>query len=120
MESANEVTSLNDFVKAAVPFAGCETLEEYMAQNNPMVHAFGNRTPTLVLNALDDFLCVKENIRLDLLKSDETESYAVLVTDEGSHIAYNEGSWAQGCYMWRVTMDFFDAVAKDTGGATRS
>ena len=70
-----------------------------------------NKTPTLVLNALDDFLCVKENIRLDLL--DKAEGYALIVTDEGSHIAYSEGCCGQGNYMWRVTLDFFEAVRRD-------
>ena len=32
-----------------------------------MEYVFGNETPTLVLNALDDFLCVKENINRDLI-----------------------------------------------------
>jgi len=63
---------------------------------------------------LDDFLCVKENIRLDLL--DKAEGYAILVTDEGSHIAYNEECYATGNYMHRVAMDFFEAARDEAGG----
>jgi len=108
VDAALEAKNLNDFVKAATPLAGCSDLSQYYAENNPMAHAFNNTTPCLVLNALDDFLCVKENIRLDIVES--TQHYAVLVTDSGSHIAYTEGSLGEGSYMWRLTMDFFEAV----------
>ena len=99
-------------MQAAVPFAGCSSMEQYYKENNPMEFALGNKTPTLVLNALDDFLCVKENINLDLL--DQGFNYALMVTDEGSHIGFTEGTWGQGNFMWRVSMDFFDAVREDT------
>ena len=111
VEAARAATTLNEFVEACVPFAGCNDMEHYHKCNNPMEFAFGNTTPTIVLNSLDDFLCVKENIRLDLL--DRAESYALLVTDEGSHIAYSEGCFGQGNYMWRLTLDFFEAVKRD-------
>ena len=59
--------TLDEFMQAAVPFAGCSSMEQYFKENNPMEYVFGNETPTLVLNALDDFLCVKENINRDLI-----------------------------------------------------
>ena len=77
-----------------------------------MEYVLGNATPTIVLNALDDFLCVKENLKLDLIE--QSCNYALMVTDEGSHIAYTEGAAGQGNFMWRVTLDFFEAVRKDS------
>ena len=104
--------TFDEFMQAAVPFAGCSSMEQYYKENNPMEFVLGNKTPTLVLNALDDFLCVKENINLDLL--DQGFNYALMVTDEGSHIGFTEGTWGQGNFMWRVSIDFFDAVREET------
>jgi len=112
VETVKGARTLNEFISTAAPLAGCKNVEEYFEQNNPMVFAFGNKTPTLVLNALDDFLCVKENIRLDLIE--KAENYAVLVTEEGSHIAYTEGMLGGSSYMWRIAMDFFEAALSDS------
>lgn len=112
VRSSLQATTLNDFIAAAAPFAGCDSVEDYFKANNPMQFAFGNQTPCLVLNALDDFLCVKENIRYDLIE--HVKNYLLVVTEEGSHIAYQEGSDC-GNYMWRATLDFFDAVKADYG-----
>ena len=103
--------TLDEFMQAAVPFAGCSSMEQYFKENNPMEYVLGNKTPTLVLNALDDFLCVKENINLDLI--DTGLNYALMVTDEGSHIGYTEGALGQGNFMWRVSLDFFEAVREE-------
>ena len=44
----------------------------------------GNKIPCLVLNALDDFLCLKENIRTDL--KDQIWNYVLYVTQYGGHV----------------------------------
>ena len=106
--AARGATNLEDLVEASVPFAACSDLDQFFQENNPMNYASGNATPTLILNALDDFLCIKENIRYDLVEN--SENYLLMVTDEGSHIGYTEGTFGQGNYMHRITLDFFDAV----------
>lgn len=105
---ALKAKTLGEFVPAAAPFAGCRDVDQFFEENNPMEFFAGNQTPCLVLNALDDFLCVKENIRLD--RVDQVRNYACLITACGSHAAYTEGLFGEGNYMWRVTLDFFDAV----------
>ena len=107
VNKAWKATSIVDFMNAAAPLAGSNDLENYFKVNNPMNYILGNAVPCLVLNALDDFLCVKENIQVDL--KDKVNNFVLLVTDEGGHIAYNESIHA-GNYMWRVTLDFFEAV----------
>ena len=92
--------------------AGCQNIDEFYQENNPMQFFTGNQIPCLVLNALDDFLCLKENIRYDV--KDIVHNYVLAITDQGSHIAYNEGWKAQGNYMWRVTLDFFGTVKCDS------
>ena len=76
-----------------------------------MQYFTGNQIPCLVLNALDDFLCLKENTRYYVM--DSVHNYVLAITDHGSHIAYNEGCWGEGNYMWRLTLDFFDTVKED-------
>ena len=108
VEKALTAKNLAEWMEYAAPLAGCRDLNHYYQENNPMQFFQGNTIPALVLNALDDFLSLKENIRYDV--KDQVMNYALAITDYGSHIAYNEGSFAQGSYMERVTLDFFDAV----------
>ena len=103
-----KATTLGEFMEAAAPFAGCRDIDHFYQENNPMQFFTGNQIPCLVLNALDDFLCLKENIRYDV--KDIVHNYVLSITDHGSHIAYNEGWLADGNYMWRLTLDFFDTV----------
>ena len=77
-----------------LPLAGCKDIDEFYQENNPMSFFTGNQTPILVLNALDDFLCLKENIRYDLVA--KVNNYVLAITDHGSHIAYNEGNLLRG------------------------
>ena len=106
-----KATSIGEFMEAAAPLAGCQDVEHFYQENNPMQYFTGNQIPCLVLNALDDFLCLKENIRYDV--KDIVHNYVLAITDHGSHIAYNEGCWGEGNYMWRLTLDFFDTVKED-------
>ena len=85
-----KATSVGDFMEAAAPLAGCKNIDEFYQENNPMQFFTGTQIPCLVLNALDDFLCLKENIRWDL--KDTVHNYVLAITDHGSHIAYNEGN----------------------------
>lgn len=112
VENALRATTLVEFMAAAAPLAGCRNLEHFDEENNPMNFFLGNQTPCFVLNALDDFLCLKENIRYDV--KDKVKNYVLSITNQGSHIAYNEGSFARGNYMWRVTLDFFDTIRLDS------
>ena len=111
VEKAWKAKNLGEWMEYSAPLAGCNNLEHFYEENNPMQFFQGNRIPCLVLNALDDFLCLKENIRYDM--KDQVMHYVLKLTDHGSHIAYNEGSFAQGNFMHRITLDFFDAVMEE-------
>ena len=84
-----------------------------------MEYFAGNAIPCLVLNSFDDFLCVKENIRKDLLEAGVV-NYVGVLTEHGTHCAYTEGALGEGNYMWRKTLDFFDAVMADREKAHES
>ena len=111
VEKAWTAKNLGEWMEYSAPLAGCKDLDHFYKENNPMQFFQGNTTPCLVLNALDDFLCLKENIRYDV--KDKVMNYVLKLTDEGSHIAYNEGWFGQGNFMHRITLDFFEAVLKE-------
>jgi len=105
---AKQSKTLEEFVDRTAPLSGYDDFDHFTKENDPKHYLSGNTTPCLVLNALDDFLCVKENIRYDVPQ--KMHNYVLSVTEKGSHIAYNEGFFGTGNYMWRLTLDFFQAV----------
>ena len=107
--NSRQATYMHEFLEASAPFAGYQNLEHLYEENDPNNFLGGNKVPCLVLNALDDFISLKENIRYDYIR-DKVKNYVLLVTDEGGHLGYNEGSLGQDNYMWRVTLDFFDTI----------
>ena len=78
--------------------------------SNPMEHIDTIMRPLLVVNADDDIVCLKENIREDVVLA--TGGALLLRTKRGSHIAYNEGWLGQGNYLVRVSMDFLETARK--------
>jgi predicted alpha/beta-fold hydrolase len=111
LERCLEADSLDGFIRAHAPFAlgeaGADKADYYDACN-PMEHFEGVRVPTLVVNSMDDMVCRPHNIRCDLVR--QTAGYALVRTSHGSHVAFNEGFFAQGCFMSRIAFDFFDAA----------
>ena len=57
----------------------------------------------MVLNALDDFLCLKENIRTDV--NEDAQYYILKLTEHGRHAAFNEGIFIQRNFIWKLTLD---------------
>ena len=110
VEKAWTAKTMGEWMDYSAPLAGCKNVEHFYEENNPMQFFQGNKIPCLVLNALDDFLSLKENIYYDIK---DHLHYVLKLTDHGSHIAYNEGSFAQGNFMYRITLDFFDAVMQE-------
>lgn len=103
-------TSVQSFFESHIKFAGFDSFEKYLEESNPMSHYKGNKIPCLVLNALDDPLCVEENIRLDI--ATEIENFALVLTNYGSHIAYREGIFGQRSFMHCLAMDFLESAKK--------
>ena len=109
LRKSREATFLHEFVETSAPLAGCNDLEMFYKENGPLNFIVGNTTPCLLLNASDDFVCFKENINYECI-TNRAKNCVLLVTNEGGHLAYNEGPLGQGNYMWRVTLDFFDTI----------
>ena len=111
VDKVNQASSIDEFMRAAYPLAGCLSYEQFLKEYNPMNYISGMKTPTLVLNALDDFVSLRENIDSDLVEGDTVEQVVLVVTKQGGHIAYNEANG--GSYMWRLTMNFFEGVRRE-------
>ena len=111
VEKAWAAQNLEEWMNFSAPLAGCKDLKHYYKENNPMEVCSGNKVPCLVMNALDDPICPKECISYDLMYN--LTNYVFKVTDHGSHVAYNEGNFAQNNFMYRIILDFFDAVIEE-------
>jgi len=116
-----QAPSIHEFIERHVPFALSATAHspvempkrqvlDYMSASNPMSWVNLIRTPLLVLNAEDDLVCLKENIREDLAIT--TPGVILVVCEQGSHLGFNEGMWGQGSFMTRLTLDFLEAARK--------
>jgi len=100
--------SVDEFLTNAPKFAGCETLDAYLEEHNPMNFVEGIVCPTLILNAEDDPVCMKDNVRVDLVEN--TPNFALVFTETGSHIAYCTGWAGQRTWMVQLAMRFMEAA----------
>ena len=87
--------------------------DEYLASHDPMAVRANVSVPTLLLNAEDDFVCPVDLARPDVVCS-ELPGTLLLITKEGSHVAFNEGRLGRKSFHARVSFDFLDA-ARETG-----
>lgn len=103
-KEALNAKSLHEFAQFASPMSGAKDWEDFLREHNPMSHFKDNQIPCLILNSLDDPICVKANIP-DI----KYKNYALVLTKYGSHIAFAEGLFGQGSWMEKVTMDFLES-----------
>ena len=69
------------------------------------------RRPTMVLNALDDMVSVKDNIRIDL--AEQHPGFVLLLTRFGSHVAFERDLTSfDSSYMFEVSIDFLETVRR--------
>ncbi len=113
-----QTKNLHDFVQTISTLAGAKNWTDYLKKHNPMSHYTNNKTPCLIINSIDDPVCVKENIpEIKVL------NYALLLTERGSHIAFTEGLMANGSWMERVALDFLEScrleILKKKGKGTK-
>mmetsp|Transcript_5870 Transcript_5870/g.7398 ORF Transcript_5870/g.7398 Transcript_5870/m.7398 type:complete len:147 (-) Transcript_5870:231-671(-) len=110
-EACCNAETIMEFWESASKYSGHEDFDEFCKHNNPMNFFQGIRCPTLVLNSLDDPVCVRENIRFDL--AEQTENVALAVTTTGSHIAYVDGIVGESQWMTKICMEFMSHAYHD-------
>ena len=111
VEKAWTAENIEAWINVSAPLAGYKNFQHSVGENDPNQNFQGNRIPCLVLHSLDDPISPKECLRYDLV--DHSMNYVLKVTNHGSHVAYNEGWFAQGNYMHRITLDFFESVIEE-------
>mmetsp|Transcript_33664 Transcript_33664/g.64937 ORF Transcript_33664/g.64937 Transcript_33664/m.64937 type:complete len:418 (-) Transcript_33664:116-1369(-) len=106
-----QARTLHEFFGAHAPFAlrnPNAKAEDYFTICNPMAYYHGLRVPLFILSSCDDMVCHKRQIRDDLAKV--TPGVALLRTQEGSHLAFNEGVFGQRSYVIRSIFNFLNAA----------
>jgi predicted alpha/beta-fold hydrolase len=82
----------------------------YFERNNPMNFYSTIHVPTLLLNADDDVICLGANVeRAQHLMLGKAGALLVR-TKRGGHVAYCEGTFGEGSFLERVSLDFLDAA----------
>jgi uncharacterized protein len=99
--------SVHEFIVHSSEMAGFDSWEEYLQYSNPMATYHSNKTPCLVVNAVDDPVCLHENIDFSLAET--SEHYALVLATCGSHIAFRDGILGNHSWMYRISMDFLQA-----------
>ena len=112
--NAMRSSSIDDFVKESITFSGHRSLEDFFEESNPMQHYRKNNIPCLVLNSIDDPLCVERNIPYDI--AGDTVNYALIITKAGSHVGYREGLLGESSFMHRLAIEFLQSVKIEHDG----
>ncbi|GMF45278.1 unnamed protein product [Phytophthora fragariaefolia] len=119
---AMRATSIREFDRHVyVKMHGFRDLESYWAANDPMRDVARLRTPLLCINALDDPVCTKETIPYHQF-TDKPHAM-LLVTSEGSHCAFFEGTVRLKSWCDEAAMTYLDRlrefdVAQANGGVS--
>jgi len=113
LKACQNAKTMFEIFGAATPFSGFKDFSSYCEVNNPMNFYMNIACPTLLLNALDDPVCLPENIPMELAPT--TPNCSLLVTKTGSHIAYSDGGFGQGQWMARLAVAFADAARAEAG-----
>lgn len=107
-EACQNARNIEEFMEAHYPFAGYDSLAEYLEDCNPKQWVPKIVRPILLVSADDDMICTKENIKEEMVTA--LPGALLIRTQRGSHIAFNEGLFGQGNYLSRISLDFLDAA----------
>jgi len=107
-DACKNAKDIEEFVDAHYAFAGYDSLAEYNEDSNPLSWVPKIVRPVLLVNADDDMICTKENIKEDMVT--DLPGALLIRTERGSHIAFNEGLFGQGNYLSRISFDFLEAA----------
>lgn len=104
-----DATNLEELHHSLYEVAGYPSYEAFDAASNPM-HVIDNiDVPVLVINALDDPVCVGENVRENQEHIRRLPAGMLLLTRRGSHCAYYEG-WRALPWAHRVMGEYLSAT----------
>lgn len=102
-EKAVQAPDLQSLLYHSAPFAGYPSAEEYFAVENPVLFAPLITTPTLIINSMDDPLCVVQNCYGKMPGHEDGLTFVemvekspcglLLITPSGSHCPFLDGTF---------------------------
>lgn len=108
--------SIDEFMSHSGPLQGCASYQEMIETQNPVLSTQKVEVPCLMLNALDDPVCVATNIHENTHLFHNCQSPSVLaVTPRGSHACFYEGLLAQRKWSNRVALEFLESSLVQCG-----
>jgi len=89
---------------------GFSSLEDYLANSNPMRGLENISVPILTVSSLDDPICKKELIPTQFFQ--EGDHSGILVrTESGSHTTFLQGHlFATGCWSDELSLEYLEAL----------
>jgi predicted alpha/beta-fold hydrolase len=111
-EAMNSATSLADYQKAAHALEGYADAESMYEATNPMEHAANIVTPLLVVNAMDDPVCLWQNVKDHEHIFDTPRDRLLVATARGSHCCHLEGVFWPAPLGWadRLALEYLEAA----------
>ncbi|MFT4571909.1 MAG: putative alpha/beta-fold hydrolase [Hyphomicrobiaceae bacterium] len=100
-----------EFHERLYPLAGYESFEAYIDGSNPMRVATNVTTPTLVINAADDPVCVQKNLDQHLDAMQALPRMILTLTRHGSHCGFFEGPGARSSWLTTAISEFLPSAA---------
>jgi len=102
--------SITEFHDRLFPLAGYDSRESYYRGSNPMAVARDMTTPTLVINAADDPVCVERNVHANLDDLQQLSRVTLALTRHGGHCGFFDGPLARGSWADRAITEFLLAT----------
>ncbi|TFH22747.1 MAG: hypothetical protein E4H03_07750 [Myxococcales bacterium] len=112
--------SMSEFHACLYPLAGYTSAEAYFSGSNPMEVALDVATPTLVINAADDPVCVERNVHHHLGDLQTLPRMTLALTRHGGHCGFYEGPLAGQSWSDRAVVDYLTAAHRLLGESGRS
>ncbi|MFY0599059.1 MAG: alpha/beta fold hydrolase [Cyclobacteriaceae bacterium] len=100
-----DITSFDEYFTA--PLHGFDGAEDYYKKNSSKSFLEGIKTPTLILNALNDPLLTSETLNPNLANSSKYVKYEI--TPQGGHVGYAEFSKDGHYWSERRALDFCES-----------
>ena len=107
----SESKTIGEFQDRLHLLSGYDSKDQYYLNSNP-IHVVGNiKTSLLILNSMDDPICVHLNVIENLHWLERLPETVLVKTRRGSHIAFFEG-WRGKSWSDRLLCEYFFATSE--------
>ncbi len=103
-------TSMADFHDRLYPLAGFDSREAFYRASNPMEVARDLTVPVLVINSIDDPVCVERNVRRHLDGMQQLPRMTLALTRHGGHCGFFDDLRTSGSWSDRAITEYLRAA----------